>query len=55
MQVRIINDNEGRNLPKGSVIHVSKELKNNYIGIHTSADGSYLVKIRKENVEKIYE
>ena len=46
MTVRVIKEHNG--IPDGSVIHVEKELKNDYKGIWSSMMGSYPVKVKKK-------
>jgi hypothetical protein len=49
MKVTVIKEHNG--IPKGSVIHVEKELKNDYKGLWTSMMGSYIVKVKKKYCE----
>jgi hypothetical protein len=49
MKVKIIKEHNG--IPEGSVIHVEKELKNDYKGIWSSMIGSYTVKVKKKYCE----
>jgi hypothetical protein len=49
MKVTVIEEHNG--IPKGSVIHVEKELKNEYKGLWTSMMGSYIVKVKKKYCE----
>lgn len=46
MKVKVIKEHNG--IPDGSVIHVEKELKNDYKGIWSSMMGSYQVKVKKK-------
>ena len=50
MNIKIIKDCE---VPAGSSIKVTKELKKHYKGIWSSMAGTYEVKIKKENCIEI--
>ncbi len=52
-KVKTIEDIE--NLPKGSGIYVTKELKKHYKGLWSSMFGSYEVKVPKDKCVKLDE
>lgn len=50
-KVKVIIDMDG--LPEGSVVEVFRETKTHYLGIWSSANGSYAVKFEKFYGKKI--
>jgi hypothetical protein len=51
MKVEVIK--EHKDIPVGSVINVTKELKYDYKGTWSSMMGTYLVKVKKKHCKEI--